>query len=162
MSGHEPTFRRTSEIDAPSDKVWAIVTSQEGINHEMGPYIKMTMPKAFHGKSIADVAPGTHVGKSFLLLFGVVPFGFDDITVAQIEPGRMFREESAMTGMRTWVHHRTLEPKGEKTVLSDAVTLAPHLPVPGLGRLLGTVLSAFFAHRHRRLQACFASTKAAA
>lgn len=161
MSGQEPTFRKTSVVNAPSDKVWAFVTSQEGINHEMGPYMKMTMPKAFRGKSIADVDPGTHVGKSFLLLFGLVPFGFDDITVAQIEPGRMFREESAMTGMRTWIHHRTLEPKGDTTVVTDAVTLAPHLPVPGLARLLGSVLSAFFAHRHRRLQGHFTSVKVA-
>ncbi|EFV15029.1 hypothetical protein [Segniliparus rugosus] len=162
MSGQEPTFRKTSVVDAPTDKVWALVTTQEGINHEMGPYLKMTMPKAFRGKSIADVAPGTHIGKSFLLLFGAVPFGFDDITVAQIEPGRMFREESAMTGMRTWVHHRTLEPDGAKTIVTDAVTLAPHLPIPGLHKLLAKILSAFFAHRHRRLQGYFADAKAAA
>jgi ligand-binding SRPBCC domain-containing protein len=160
MSGQEPTFRRTSEIDAPTEKVWELVTTQEGINHEMGPYMKMTMPKAFRGKSIANVAPDTHIGKSFLLLFGVVPFGYDDITLAQIEPGRMFREESAMTGMRTWIHHRTLEPKGDKTVVTDAVTLAPHLPIPGLAKLLGSLLAAFFAHRHRRLQGWFAASEA--
>lgn len=82
----EHVFRKVSEIDCPVDKVWERVTTQEGINDEMGPYMKMTMPKQFRGKSIADVTPGTRIGKSFLLLFGVLPFGFDDITVARLEP----------------------------------------------------------------------------
>jgi ligand-binding SRPBCC domain-containing protein len=150
----EHVFRRVSEIDCPIDYAWQLVTTQQGINQEMGPYLKMTMPKQFRGKSIADVTPGTRIGKSFLLLFKIIPFGFDDITIARIEPGRMFREESVMTGMRVWVHHRTLEPKGDKTVLSDEITLAPQAPlglIPGWGALLSKILSAFFAHRHRRL-----------
>ena len=147
----EHVFRRTTVLDCPVDRVWATVTTQQGINHEMGPYLKMTMPRRFRGRSIADVAPGTRIGKSYLLLFGLLPFGFDDITIAEIEPGRMFREVSRMTGMRTWVHHRTVESSGHRTILADEVTLAPRFPVPGLGVVMARVLSAFFAHRHRRL-----------
>jgi ligand-binding SRPBCC domain-containing protein len=153
----QPTFRKVSEVLAPVDQVWERVTTPEGINHEMGPYLKMTMPKAFRGKSIGDVSPGTHIGKSLLLLFGVIPFGYDDITIAQIEPGRMFREESAMTGMRNWIHQRTLESVDGKTVVTDAITLAPRLTLPGLTWFLGSTLAAFFAHRHRRLKQHFAS-----
>lgn len=155
MSPVEPTFRRTSEVPAAPDSVWARVTSPEGINDEMRPFMRMTMPRAFRGKSIGDVSPGTHIGKSLLLLLGLIPFGFDDITIAAIEPGRMFREESAMTGMRTWIHHRTLEPVGGKTVVTDAITLTPTLPIPVVTRLLTLVLGAFFTHRHRRLQQYF-------
>jgi len=150
----EHVFHKVSEIDSPIDQVWDSITTQEGINLEMGPYLKMTMPRRFRGKSIADVTPGTRIGKSFLLLFGIIPFGYDDITITSIEPRRMFREESVMTGMRIWVHHRTLEPKGDKTVLSDEITLAPQAPmglIPGWGALLRRILSAFFSHRHRRL-----------
>lgn len=150
----EHVFRKVSEIDCPVDRVWDRVTTQEGINDEMGPYLKMTMPRQFRGRSIGDVTPGTRIGKSFLLLFGVVPFGFDDITIARIDPGRMFREESIMTGMRIWVHHRTLEPSGDKTVVTDEITLAPQAPmglIPGWGKVMSRVLSAFFSHRHRRL-----------
>ncbi|MCV7064829.1 hypothetical protein H7H51_02350 [Mycolicibacterium farcinogenes] len=150
----EHVFQKVSEIDCPVDRVWDRVTTQEGINDEMGPYLKMTMPRQFRGQSIADVTPGTRIGKSFLLLFGILPFGFDDITIAEIEPGRMFREESIMTGMRIWVHHRTLEPLGYKTIVTDEITLAPQAPmglIPGWGKLMSRVLSAFFSHRHRRL-----------
>jgi ligand-binding SRPBCC domain-containing protein len=139
----QPTFRKVSEVLAPVNMVWELVTIQDGINHEMGPYLKMTMPRAFRGKSIGDVSPGTHIGKSLLLLFGVIPFGYDNITVAQIEPGRMFREESTMTGMRTWIHLRTLEPVDGKTIVTDTITFAPQLPIPGLERLLSSILASF-------------------
>jgi ligand-binding SRPBCC domain-containing protein len=150
----EHVFRKVSEVDCPVDRVWDRVTSPEGINDELYPYLKMIVPRGFRGKSIADVTPGTRVGRSPLLLFGIVPFGFDDITITRIEPGRMFREESVMTGMRIWVHHRTLEPAGEKTIVRDEITLAPQAPLGllrGWGRLMSRVLSAFFTHRHRRL-----------
>ena len=41
----EPTFREVSEVPAPVEKVWQRVTSPEGINHELGPFLKMTMPR---------------------------------------------------------------------------------------------------------------------
>lgn len=155
----EHVIRTVSVIDCPADSVWQRVTSQDGINDEMGPYLKMTMPRCFRGKSLGDVTSGTRIGKSFLLLFGLAPFGFDDITIAKLEPGREFREESRMTGMRIWIHHRTLEPRsgptGEQTVVTDEVTMAPQALlnlIPGFSTLSSRVLAAFFAHRHRRLQ----------
>ncbi len=157
MRNVEPTFREVSEVPAPVEKVWERVTSPEGINHELGPFLKMTMPRSFHGKSIGDVSPGTHIGKSLLLLFGLIPFGYDDITVTQIKPGRMFREESAMIGMRTWIHQRTLEPVDGKTIVTDAITLTPRLALPGLTRFLAATLAAFFVHRHKRLRGHFAA-----
>ncbi|OBK83282.1 hypothetical protein A5649_06545 [Mycolicibacter heraklionensis] len=154
----EQVIRTASVIDSPPDAVWRRITTQDGINDEMGPYLKMTMPRSFRGNSIADVTPGTRIGRSWLLLFGVIPVGFDDITIARIEPGRMFREESRMTGMRIWVHHRTLESTngtaGEKTIVTDEITVAPWTLlglIPGSSTLVSTVLGRFFAHRHRRL-----------
>lgn len=154
----EQVIRKASIIDGPTDAVWQRITSQDGINDEMGPYLKMTMPRSFRGNSIADVTPGTRIGRSGLLLFGIIPVGFDDITIARIEPGRMFREESRMTGMRIWVHHRTLEPTngtaGEQTIVTDEITVAPRALlglIPGSSALVRTILGRFFAHRHRRL-----------
>lgn len=154
----EQVIRTASVIESPPDLVWQRITSQDGINDEMGPYLKMTMPRSFRGNSIGDVTPGTRIGKSYLLLFGVIPVGFDDITIARIEPGRMFREESRMTGMRIWVHHRTLEPTngtaGETTIVTDEITVAPRTLlglIPGSSTLVRTILGHFFAHRHRRL-----------
>jgi ligand-binding SRPBCC domain-containing protein len=157
MQSIEPTFRTVSEVPAPVDTVWGRVTTPEGINYELRPYLKMTVPKAFRGRTIGDVSPGTHIGKSLLLLFKLIPIGVDNITITQIGPARMFREESAMTGMRTWIHHRTLEPAGRATLITDTISLEPRLPIPGLKRLLGRILAAFFQHRHRRLTKYFAA-----
>ena len=77
MNAGGPSSRRTTVVRAPAEAVWARVTAREGINHEMGPYLKMPMPQAFRGKSIGDVSPGTHIGKSLLLRFGILPFGYD-------------------------------------------------------------------------------------
>jgi ligand-binding SRPBCC domain-containing protein len=60
--------------------------------------------------------------------------------------------------MRTWIHHPILEPVDGKTVVTDAITLAPRLAVPGLTQLVGAILTAFFGHRHRRLTRYFAPT----
>ncbi|MCB0932523.1 MAG: hypothetical protein KDB71_11560 [Mycobacterium sp.] len=149
------TLRKTSEIAVPPEEVWARVITPQGINDEMGPYLAMTMPRTFRGRTIADVTPGTHIGKSLLLLFGFIPVGYDDITIARIEPGRMFREESVMTGMQMWVHQRTLQTRGDITVVTDEITLAPKAPlrlIPGSATLIRAVVSAFFSHRHRRLR----------
>lgn len=151
----ERVFRKVVEIDSPVDTVWEHVTSQKGINDELAPFLKMTMPRRFKGRSIADVAAGTHVGKSLLLLFRLLPFGFDDITITRIEPGRMFREESVMTGMRVWTHHRILEQAGGKTIVTDEVSFAPCAPmglIPGWGQLMARILFALFTHRHHRLE----------
>ncbi len=152
-----------TEIDAPIDRVWAAVTSPEGINAELRPYLRMTIPGPFRGRTIADIEPGTNLGRSFFLLFGVVPIDFDDITVAEIDAGRRFREESSMMSMSVWVHERTLRSVGDRTEVSDSVRFVPRAPlglIPGWGRVLRTVLAFLFRHRHRRLRELFSPATA--
>jgi uncharacterized protein YndB with AHSA1/START domain len=55
-----------SEVDAPIERVWAAVTSPEGINFELRPYLRMTVPRPFRGVTI-DVEPGTKWDGIFLL-----------------------------------------------------------------------------------------------
>ncbi len=145
-----------SVVDAPIQDVWAAVTSPEGINVELRPYLRMTVPGPFRGRTIADIEPGTRLGRSYFLLFGALPIDFDDITVADIDPGRRFREQSTMMSMSSWVHERTLRAVGERTEVVDAVSFVPRAPlglIPGWGVLLRMALSFLFRHRHRRLQA---------
>ncbi|MCM6772534.1 hypothetical protein NDR87_00375 [Nocardia sp. CDC159] len=145
-----------STVDAPIQAVWAAVTSPEGINAELRPYLRMTVPGPFRGRTIADIEPGTRLGRSFFLLFGVLPIDFDDITVAEIDPGRRFREQSTMLSMRSWAHERTLRAVGDRTEVVDAVTFTPRAPlglIPGWGAVLRACLSLLFRHRHRRLRA---------
>lgn len=157
----EPATQRidvVSEVDAPIERVWAAVTSPEGINAELRPYVRMTVPDGFRGRTIEDIAPGTNLGRSFFLLFGVLPMDFSNMTVAEIDAGHRFREKSTMMSMRVWTHERTLRSIGDRTEVTDAVTFAPRAPlswIPGWSKALRAGLAFLFRHRHRRLQESF-------
>jgi hypothetical protein len=102
-----------------------------------------------------DVEPG-RIGRSWLLLFGFIPFDYDDLGIVRVEPGRGFLERSSMLSMRLWEHERTLESLDEERCrLTDRVAWEPRLPLPGaaLRPLVGFV----FRHRHRRLRLHYAS-----
>jgi len=160
MKLSRPTQRvkAVSEVAAPIERVWAAVTSPEGINYELRPYLRMTVPRPLRGVTINDIAPGTKLGRSFFLLFGLLPFDYDNITVAEIDYGTRFLERSTMLSMSQWIHERKLRQCGDRTEVSDAVSFVPRAPlgwVPGWSRVLRVILSFLFAHRHRRLQALF-------
>jgi ligand-binding SRPBCC domain-containing protein len=139
---------------SPPEEVWEHATSPAGINEELSPWIKMTVPKAFGGRGISDVELGQRVGRSWFLLLGFMPFDYDDITIADREHARRFRETSSMLSIRHWEHERTLRPVAEGTEITDRITMEMRWPlslVPGLQVLVARVLALLFHHRHRRL-----------
>jgi ligand-binding SRPBCC domain-containing protein len=151
-------FTRTSIIAAPRADVWRRVVTPSGINDEMRPWMTMSVPRGAAGITIDAVVVGRPVGRAWLRLFGVLPFDYDLLTIAELEPGRRFREESTMLSMRRWVHDRTVEPEEERaTRVTDRVALDPRFLLRPAGPLLALAVRAFFAHRHRRLGAHFAS-----
>jgi ligand-binding SRPBCC domain-containing protein len=145
--------RRTTALVAPASEVWDRVVSPEGINDEMGPWMRMTMPRSMRGKTIADVEPGQRLGRSWILLFGLIPFDYDDLGLAEMEPGRRFLERSTMLSMRRWEHERTVEPTATGCEVSDRVAFELRAPLAAIGmtRPVAAMISRFFAHRHRRL-----------
>jgi ligand-binding SRPBCC domain-containing protein len=151
---------RRSHIPATADMVWERVISPEGINDELRPYLRMTVPDGVRDLDATRVAPGTRLGRSWLLLFGVLPFEYDDITVAAIEPGRRFLERSTMLSLRVWEHERTITPEADGCVVKDRLSFEPRLvlrAIPGFRRLLAAALDFVFRHRHRRLAAHFSA-----
>lgn len=146
------SFEREVEVSAAIDEVWARVVTPEGINDEMRPWMTMSLPRGAEGLSIDTVRVGEPLGRAWLRLFGVVPFDYDALTIADLEPGHRFHEKSTMMSMRRWEHERTLFAVGENTRVKDRITFEPRLPIPGLSSLIGRVLQAFFGHRHRKLQ----------
>jgi hypothetical protein len=143
-------FEITSEFDAGAEAVWARAIDPAGINYELGPLMRMTVPRGVENFGLDDPEPG-YIGRSWILLFGLIPFDYDDITVVRAEPGRGFLERSSMLSMRLWEHERTLEPLGENRCrISDRVAWEPRLPLPGAW--LRPLIRATFSHRHRRLR----------
>ncbi|HEX5911471.1 MAG TPA: hypothetical protein VFY44_13335 [Thermoleophilaceae bacterium] len=141
----------SSRLAAAADRVWAEATAAAGINYELMPIVRMTVPRGLDTLSVGDVHDGQHVGRSWLLLGGVLPFDYDDITIERVGPGLAFQEDSTMLSQRSWRHHRVVEPIGDRAcTVTDTVEFVPRLPVPV--RALELVFGQTFAHRHRRLR----------
>ncbi|HEU5252735.1 MAG TPA: hypothetical protein VFU16_05360 [Solirubrobacterales bacterium] len=146
----------SSVVDAGCERVWGRVTDPAGINDELRPLLRMTIPRGVEDFGLDDLAPG-RIGRSWILLFGFLPFDYDDLELVRVEPGRGFLERSSMLSMRLWEHERTLEPVGENRCrVSDRLAWESRLPLPGAW--LRPLVRAVFNHRHRRLRRAFASS----
>lgn len=139
-----------SEVDASAEAVWARAIDPEGINYELRPLMRMTVPKGAEDFGLDDLEPG-RIGRSWIFLFGLIPFDYDDLCIVRVEPGRSFLERSSMLSMRLWEHERTLTPMGAgRCRIEDRLAWEPRLPLPGAW--LRPVVRAIFQHRHRRLR----------
>jgi ligand-binding SRPBCC domain-containing protein len=145
------TFMQTSVIALSPEQVWQRVTQAEGINDELYPLLRMTTPKLLCGKRIEDVPLGISLGKSWLLLFCLVPVDFDAITLVVCTPGQDFCEESHTRGLRLWSHKRRLRRVAGGCEVSDELTYALRFPWRPAHWCIGKLLRYLFAHRHRRL-----------
>jgi ligand-binding SRPBCC domain-containing protein len=151
-------FEVSSVVPAPPAEVWERVTTFEGVNHELMPIARMTCPPDLRRIDPATVPIGQPWFRSWIFLFGVLPFDYDHLRLVAIEPGRSFHEDSTMLTQRRWVHRRDLEAVDGGTRVRDRIEFEPRVPV--VGALLRPVFQAVFRHRHRRLAAHFDSRRA--
>jgi hypothetical protein len=148
------TFERRSTLPLSAAAVWQHVTTPQGINGELFPWLRMTVPAVLRGKSIDQLPLGRRLGRSWFLALGIFPVDFDDITLAEVGPGFRFKETSRMLGIRTWVHERTLRDVGGGCEVHDTLTFELRSPgrwLPGWQRIVGGMLRFLFRHRHARL-----------
>jgi hypothetical protein len=149
----------SSDLAATPDVVWARVATLEGINHELGPWMRMTAPRREQELTVEEAPLGERWFRSWVLLLGVLPFDYDDLCLEALEPGRGFRERSTMLSARRWHHDRTLERlPGGGTRVTDRVAFEPR--VGRIAPLHRAIIAATFRHRHRRLLAAFGSVSA--
>ena len=130
--------------------MWAAVATFEGINDEFRPLFRMTAPARVRREGLAAVEVGRRVCRLWVLLSGVLPVDYDDITLMRIKPPNGFLERSAMLSQRAWEHERTLEAVGVHCRLTDRVRYEPRLPLPDA--VLHSLYRFVFRHRHRRLR----------
>jgi ligand-binding SRPBCC domain-containing protein len=136
------SFRVSSILHAQPAAVWARVTTIDGVNAELMPLVRMT------GEGEIGVGP---LGRSWILLGGVLPIDYDDICLEAVEPGRGFRERSRLGSCSAWHHDRTLLPlAGGRTRVVDEVAFAPRLRA--FGGLMAFTFELTFRWRHRRLR----------
>lgn len=53
------------------------------------------------------------MGRAWLRLFGVLPFDYDLLTIAELEKGTRFLEESTMLSTSLWRHEQTVTLDGD-------------------------------------------------
>lgn len=147
------TFTEASQLAAPRAVVWERVATMAGVNDELAPLARMTHPPEAASQSLADVPLGRPAFRSWVLLLGVLPVEYDDLTLVQVEPGRGFREESPLLTQRLWIHERWIDDVAGGCRLTDRLTFEPRLPL--LGPLQRLLFQFFFRHRHRRLRRRF-------
>jgi hypothetical protein len=129
------------------------VSSVAGINDEFWPLFRMTAPRSLREHGLADVELGKRICRSWVLLLGVLPIDYDDITLVRLDPPNGFLERSSMLSQRSWQHERTLEQLPQGCLLTDSIRYQPRLPIPDIA--LRTLYRRVFRHRHRRLRRRF-------
>jgi hypothetical protein len=140
----------SSQLEASAEAVWARAIDPAGINDELRPLMRMTVPKGAEDFGLDDLEPGL-IGRSWIFFLGFLPLDYDDLNIVRVEPGRSFLERSSMLSMRLWEHERTLEPLGENRCrVTDRLAWEPRLPMPGA--LLRPLIRFVFNHRHKRLR----------
>ncbi len=158
------TAVQASILPAAAQAVWARAVTPEGINDELRPLMRMTMPRSMRGRTIEDVPLGERLGRSWILLFGLVPVDYDDLGLAERGPGFRFLERSTMLTMSTWEHERTVTPAPDGCEVTDRLAFhlrRPLAALPGAARLAGAIVARLFAHRHRRLARYWGAADAA-
>jgi ligand-binding SRPBCC domain-containing protein len=146
---------RTSVLYRRAADVWEWAITEEGINHELAPILRMTMPAGLQGKTVDTVEVGVDLGRSWILLGGVVPVDYDDLRIAELGPGMRFLERSRTLLFDVWQHDRDVVDEGAGCRVTDrlAFELKPAVAwIPGLATLARAVVGFLFGHRHRRLR----------
>lgn len=149
-------FTVGSRLTAPRQAVWERISSMEGVNDELAPLIRMTYPPAVEQLTPDSVRLGERICRSWILLFGVLPFDYDDLVLVRIDDGYGFLERSTMLSQRLWEHERTLADAPGGCTVTDRIRYEPRIPFIAVA--LRPVLRGFVGHRHRRLRRRFGGT----
>jgi ligand-binding SRPBCC domain-containing protein len=143
----------SSRLAVERERLWAVISTMQGVNAELAPWLRMSVPVDVRDKSLADIRIGEVAFESWLLALGFVPFDRHRLCLIEVEVGRGFVERSSSWLQRVWQHERTLEAVLGGTQIHDRVTFEPR--VGALTPVVRALVARLFRHRHARLRARF-------
>src|SRR5688572_9426154 len=109
----------STALAAPAAEVWARAVTEEGINDELSPILRMTMPPGLKNKTVDTVEVGVELGRSWILLGRLLPVYYDDLKLDELEPGRRFLERSRTLTFAVWQHERVIDGEGDGCRVPD-------------------------------------------
>jgi hypothetical protein len=121
-----------------------------GVNRELSPLVRMTVPAEWADIPISRWPTGMSLFTSWILLFGVLPVDRHRFSLRGVEADVGFDEVSSSIINRTWRHRRFVTSRESGVTLRDRVDFTCRVPL--LGYLLLPVYRAVFTHRHRVLR----------
>ena len=147
MNRLAPKVLVTSRIGSGADTVWEGVSGLDGVNLEMGPWLRMTAPG---GAKLAEATGGSVLDLKLSGPLGL-PLGRYPLELKEIDEGRGFTEQTWMFPFLLWQHERVIEPGGEGvTFVTDRLGWKWRAGI--LDGIVTFGVRAFFNHRHRRLR----------
>lgn len=148
------SFEIASDLAASPEAVWQRVVTPAGINDELLPLMRMTMPRHLRGATIDQIPLRQRIGRCWLLLLGLVPVDYDDLALVEVDPGRRFLEHSTMLTQSRWSHERIVEPHDGGCRVIDRLRWEGR--TRAFEAVFGAAVPILFRHRHRRLRRHFA------
>ena len=146
---------RASLLPADAADVWERCTTAAGINDELWPLCRMTVPPGGLDLDVGRLEPPVRLGRSWILVGGVLPVDYDDLCIEELAPGR-FLEHSRTSTLDPWIHERNVTEAGSnRCLVRDCLRLEVRAPLgrlPGAGSVAAAVVGSLFTHRHRRLR----------
>lgn len=142
-------LRFESRLAVSAPVLWARVSTLDGVNEELGPWLSMSYPPA--RASLQDVTPAPLLFSSWVRLFGVLPVDRHHLGLERLYPEQGFDERSSSWSQRLWIHRRRLHVIEGGVRVTDELVFEPRLAAAGA--MLKSLVGAVFRHRHRRLRA---------
>ncbi len=135
-------------LPASASTVLAGVLTPAGVNAELHPWLSMRFPAPLPAQ-LQALPLHTRLGRCWLLLFGLIPVDYDDLSFNAIHHDG-FEENSVLFSQRLWTHTRRVTPLPQGCELSDELRFTPRLP--GTGWLSLLIIRQLFNWRHRQLR----------
>jgi hypothetical protein len=140
----------SSKLNVQPQEFWG-EQSLATVNYELGPWIQMSVPAAWHGLQLKDWSSEGPLFKSWVLLFGLVPLDRHAFGSLDLSQSMRFVETSSSWVNRVWRHERVVTAVAGGCEVMDKVSFAPRLPF--VSALLKPIYALVFGHRHSRLRA---------
>ena len=147
------TVKQSTILNAEAAKLWQHATSMAGVNFELAPWVRMSVPPQASASGLDDVILGEVAFHSWMLGLGFLPFDRHALCIHEIGPDYRFLEKSTSWLQRQWHHDRQITSVPGGSMVVDKVTFSPKLV--WLGPLSHRIVSAVFLHRHRHFNPFF-------